>query len=113
MLRGDEILQGRSHPVAWAAFARGIPHMSVETAFGEESGLAACNPASGARLSVRLRNVIDRVVTVASPVRPTHVVKDEDRPGRVGLVRLLLEELELVVNGVPVVIAVDEGEIDE
>ncbi len=108
---GKEVFERGHDAVARAAFDLRIAHHRVEAAGVEQllrSGLHACAPVG---LSELVRDLIGLVVQVAAAVRPSDVVHDQDRKDRAGRSGDLGEHLELVVDRVPVVVAVDQRDV--
>ena len=107
---GDEVLDAGHHPVAGTALVEGVGvSEGVEPALGDELGHPGAQAALAVGLAVLGRDVGGVVVEVAAPVGPQHVVEDGDREGRTAPPGAVGQELQLVVDRVPVVVAVDEG----
>ena len=108
---GDEVVERGHHAVARAALVDGVVHRRVQAA---AAAAAACvpgrMPALRVRLAELLRDPLGRVVEVAPAVRPADVVQDQDRAAaRPAAARRRASILQLVVDRVPVVVAVDRA----
>src|SRR5688500_1947961 len=100
---GHEVLDGGQDTVAGAALVKSVVEMAVGPA-RVELGLAGSKPSPRAGLAELVRDAFRGVVHVASRVRPRHVVQNDERIGSLGA----FECPQLVVDRVPVVVAVDQ-----
>ena len=109
---GDEVVERGHDSIASAAFELGIAHRRVHP-IAEGDELAAIGEHAGPTpgLAVLLRDVFGLVVQVTATVGPAHVVQDQHGKGGTGRAAHVAKELELVVDGVPVVVAVDERRV--
>ena len=104
----DEVVEAGHHPVARPTFLEGVVHRGVEPAAIEELLAAGAHALASERLAVLLGDLARRVVQVTSAVGPQHVVQHEHWERCAVAVGAVREQLELVVDGVPVVVTVDE-----
>ena len=70
------------------------------------------HPFASVGMAMGGRDLFRRVIEVSPPVRPADVVEDQHRQRRAVASRGPGKHPELVVHGVPVVIAVDERDVD-
>ena len=111
LVSGDEVLERGEHAVSLTALADGIGEAGIQAAVRAQSGIARRQPLARIRLAELLGDAVRRVVEVAAAVGPADVVEDEDRHWRAGLAGGGREHLELVVDRVPVVVAVDQRRV--
>ena len=105
--RGDEVLDGGEHAVAWTALAR--RGSAVRQAAGPDSRLVRMQAAALVdRLAPLRRDAVGRVVVVAAPVRPADVVEHEQRQVGAGA---LGDEAQLLADREVVVVPVDDHRI--
>ena len=108
---GDEVVERGHHAVARAALGDRVVMVGFRPPPGSNRFLSGRMPRLRVRLAELLGDALRRVVQVAPAVRPTHVVHDEDRERRARIPGGRGEHLELVVDRVPVVVAVDERDV--
>ena len=85
--------------------------MGFNPPFAKSCRVARSHPGLAVRLAVRHGYLFGVVVEVAAAVRPPDVVHDEDGQQPTRPPRARCEHLQLVVDGVPVVVAVYEGDV--
>ncbi len=85
--------------------------LGIEPALRKQFGVPGGQTPACVRLAELLWDSLRRVVEVAAPVGPADVVHEQQRQRRIGLARRLGQHLQLVIDGVPVVVAVDEGRV--
>ncbi len=108
---GDEVVERGHHAVARPALLERVAHRGVEPAALEQLLAARAHALLRVRLAELLGDLLGRVVEVAPAVGPQHVVHDQDRQRSAGAPSAVGEQPELVVHGVPVVVAVDERRV--
>ena len=109
----DEVVECGHHAVARTALDLGVEHRRVEPAVRYHLAPAGSHPLLHVRLTVLLGDPLRRVVQVAPAVRPADVVQDHDRQRRALLAGHVGEELQLVADRVPVVVAVDQRRVHD
>ena len=109
---GDEVLEGGHHAVAGPALLLGVAHGRVEALAGMQLLHPRVDPGPGVGLAELGGDPLGGVVEVAPAVGPQHVVEDEHRQIGAVTAGALGEQPQLVVDRVPVVVAVDQGGVD-
>ena len=108
---GDEVLDRREDPVARAALVLGVVEVGVHPAARAERRDTVLHAGLAVGLAVLVGDPARLVVQVASAVGPPHVVEHQHRERGGGVPGRLGEQLELAVDRVPVVVAVDEHDV--
>ena len=107
----QEVLDRGQHAVPGAALMCRVVHVRIEAAGGEELGLVQVHPLLQERLPKFRGDCGGVVVEIPATVRPTDVVQEDEGKGVPVLPRGSGDELQLVGDGVPVVVAIDEDRV--
>ena len=108
---GCEVVESSHYAVSLAALGDRVVHRRVEAAPSEQLPAIGTHAPLVVRLAKLCRDAVGRVVQIAPAVGPANVVHDEDRKWLARLSCGAAQHLQLVIDGVPVVIAVDQGHI--
>ena len=108
----DEVVERGHHAVARTALVLCVVQLGVHPSAAQQLGAAALHALLLVRLAELGRDLRGLVVEVATPVGPADVVQDEQRQRLTRRPGGLAQHAELVVDGVPVVVAVDEGDVE-
>ena len=109
---GDEVVERGHDAVARSAFGDRVEVLRVQSAGRQDVLRPGPDPLHRVGLTEFLGDALGHVVEIAATVRPQHVVHDDDRERRTRVAGALGEHLQLVVDGEPVVVAVDERDVD-
>ena len=107
---GQRVGNPRADAVARPPFGEGMIAVRVKAA-GQEAGVIGGEAAPGHRLAVCRGHGVRIIIEIAMPIRPGDVVADRHgRRRRHGPVRAV-ERLDLVKDGIPIMVAVDQHEV--
>ena len=106
-----KVLDRGPHAVSWRRLGDRVAKVPIDPARGG-LGLARHKSELDAGLPVCLGDAVRVVIKVASSVWPPHVVEGDHRGYCPVAERGLLDQLELVIDREPVVVPVDQGNVD-
>ena len=109
---GDEVVETGADAVAGAALLDRVREARVHPAPLQQRRAARGHAPGVPGLLLVLGDVARVVVEVAASVGPADVVQDHERKVAVGPPRRVAQQRALVVDGVPVVVAVDQCEVE-
>ena len=107
-----EVVERGHHAVARATFVDRVVVERIQSALRQHVLRSRANALHLVRLAELLGDALGHVIEIAAAVRPADIVHDEHRQGRAAPARGLAQHPELVVHGEPVVITVDERDVD-
>ncbi len=109
---GEEVVQGRHHAVAGSTAVDCVVELGVDPSLGEDAVVAWSDPGTCVRMAVFVGDLRRLVVQIPVPVGPADIVEHEHGHHSVRPPRSAAELAQFVHDGVPVVVAVDQRDVE-